>query len=64
MKKRYIKPALLSVITLTENNLLEAASRSSIDGKGQWISKDESEEDSEAEGAASKGFTAWDSWEE
>ena len=64
MKKRYIKPALLSVITLTENNLLEAASRSSIDGNGQWISKDESEEGSEAEGAASKGFTAWDSWEE
>lgn len=64
MKKIYIKPTLLSVLSLTENNLMEFASRSSIDGKEQWIEKDESPEGSEADGAAAKGYDAWTAWDE
>lgn len=64
MKKIYIKPTLTSVISLTENNLLDSASRTSIEGEEQWIGKNDSPEGSEAADAAAKGYNAWASWDE
>lgn len=64
MKKRYIKPTLISILSLTENNLLDFASKSSIDGDKKTIMPDETPDGGEADGAAAKGYNAWTTWEE
>lgn len=63
MKKRYIKPTLISILSLTENNLLDFASKSSIDGDEKPIIPDETPDGGEA-GAAAKGYNAWTAWDE
>lgn len=65
MKKEYIKPTILGVYAQTEKNLMNIASLYDIDGarKG-FVTKDNTEDGGEAEGAAAKDFNAWSKWDD
>ena len=54
-----------TVTSMVMENLLNSASQSNIEGGFAGnITTDNSSEGNEAEGAASKNFNAWSSWEE
>jgi len=65
MKATYIKPTTTLVASMVMENLLNTASQSNIEnGPGGFITKDNTAEGNEAEGAAAKNFNAWSSWDD
>lgn len=63
MKKLYIKPTLLGIVTLSEEVMeFNQASKYSGPTNGD-VETDESPEGSEVD-AAAKGFNAWTTWDE
>lgn len=62
MKKEYIKPIILGIITLPEKLMDEFASNYSGPTSGK-VTEDDSSEGSEVD-AESKGFNAWTTWDE
>ncbi len=65
MKRTYIKPTLTGVITLTENIMLDYASRAQIEnGPGGMNGVDYTPTGGEAEGAAAKGYNPWTAWDD
>lgn len=64
MKREYIKPTLMGIITLTENIMLDYASKSSIeDGNSTQNGVDNSQTGTIVDGAA-KGYNPWTAWDD
>lgn len=66
MKRAYIKPTLTGIITLTENIMLDYASKAFIEGETKPTQNgvDYTPEGGEAEGAAAKGYNPWTAWDD
>lgn len=62
MKKKYIKPTISGIITLTKDSLLDTASSYNAANYGK-VTEDDSPDDTEVD-AAAKGNSTWEEWDE